>query len=53
MIASDQAIDFIIEALHGANAIAFDYYAGKGIEYPLPEAEALVNRIAELAENTL
>ena len=49
MVSSDGAMGFIIQALRGANAIAFHVYQEKGMEYPLRNAEALVSRIAELA----
>ena len=50
LISSDAAIDFIIESLRGANAIAFDSYEEHGLQFPLREAEALVSRIEELVK---
>ena len=53
VVSSDRAIHFIIEALHGANAVAFDVYQKKGMQYPLREAETVVNKIEELAKHML
>ena len=49
IVGSEEAMDFIIEALRGANAIAFDVFEEKGMPFPLREAEALVDRIEEIA----
>lgn len=53
VVGGEGALDFAIEALYGANAIAFDVFDEKGMQYPLREAEALVERIAELARRNL
>jgi hypothetical protein len=37
--------DFVIQALYGANAVAFEFFRQRKIEYPLADAEALVEQI--------
>ena len=40
---------FIVDALHGANAVAFDFFRRRGKEqFPLEKAEALVKHIQRL-----
>lgn len=43
---ADQA-KFIIDALRGANAMAFEFFRQRDEEFPLREAEALVAKVAE------
>lgn len=45
-------VAFIVNGLHGANAMAFEFFRQRGgEEYPLREAEELVNQVAQrLAE---
>jgi hypothetical protein len=47
------SLDFMIESLHGANAIAFDVFGEHGIEYPLRQAELLVDQIRQLVSRRL
>jgi len=48
MVFSDQAAEFIVGSLRGANAMAYEFFRQKGEEpFPLREAEELVSRIAE------
>lgn len=47
IVSSDSAVDFVINSLYGANAIALDEFGEKGMEYPLAEAEELVGKIRE------
>jgi hypothetical protein len=49
IVASTSPLDYVIGELHGANALAFEFYRQKGMQYPLREAEQLVVRIRELA----
>lgn len=44
-IESDRPEDFVIESLYGANAVAFEFFRQKRIEFPLAEAEMLVSQI--------
>jgi len=44
----NKLLEFAIDALHGANAIAFDIFNEKGIVYPLDKAENLINKVARL-----
>ena len=37
--------DFVIGSLYGANAVAFEFFRQRKIEYPLADAEALVEQI--------
>lgn len=46
-VSNDDVMDFLIESLHGANAVAFAFFRRKGMDYPLKEAEALVAEIRE------
>ena len=39
---SAAVIDYLIEELHGANALAFEFYRQKGIKFPLAEAEKVI-----------
>jgi hypothetical protein len=38
---------FIIDSLHGANAMAFEFFRQKGEEFPLRDAENLVAKVEE------
>jgi hypothetical protein len=53
VVNSDGAFDYVIGELYGANALAFEFYRQKGMQYPLAEAENLVSRIRELARQYL
>ena len=44
-VESNTALEFVIRELHGANALAFEFYRQKKIDFPLAEAEELVGRI--------
>ncbi len=46
---SPDPLDYLIDELHGANALAFEFYRQKKMEYPLREATQLVKRIRDLA----
>jgi hypothetical protein len=47
LVESEMPEPFIIESLHGANAVAFEFFRQKGMDYPLAEAEELVDKIEE------
>jgi len=51
IVSSDRVLDFIIEALRGANAIASDVYRKRCLPYPLRKAEELVTNIEQLAKH--
>lgn len=40
-------VQFIVDALHGANAMAFEFFRQREESFPLREAEALVRKVAE------
>jgi len=46
IVHSDQALEFVIQSLHTANGLAFQIFHRKGIEFPLQEAEALIDLVA-------
>jgi hypothetical protein len=50
IVASDAALDFVIRELHGANALAFEFFRRKQLNFPLADAERMVSRIQRLAE---
>jgi hypothetical protein len=49
VVESDAALDFVVRELHGANALAFEFYRQKKMEFPLADAEQLVGRIRQAA----
>ncbi len=49
IVESDAALDFVIRELHGANALAFEFYRQKKMEFSLADAEQLVDRIRKAA----
>jgi hypothetical protein len=49
VVESEAALDFVIRELHGANALAFEFYRQKKMEFSLAEAEQLVGRIRQAA----
>lgn len=53
MVASNAALDYVVGELHGANALAFEFYRQKNMHYPLREAEELVAKIRQMAAATL
>lgn len=46
---SDSPLDYLIDELYGANALAFEFYRQNGMKYPLAEAEKVVAKIRETA----
>lgn len=50
VVSSEAPLDFVIRELQGANALAFEFYRQKGIQYPLGDAEKLVAQIREIAD---
>lgn len=50
MVHNDAALDYVIEELYGANALAFEFYRQKKMDYPLADAEKLVGEIRQIAE---
>lgn len=42
---SSKIREFIVESLHGANAVAFEFFRQQGLDFPLSHAEAMVLRI--------
>jgi hypothetical protein len=53
VVESEEALDFVIRELHGANALAFEFYRQKEMEFPLADAEQLVGRIRQAAAGTV
>ena len=49
MVSSNSALEFIVDSLHGANAVAFEVFRQKGMDYPLRKAEELVASIRDIA----
>ena len=47
LVGSPESDDYAIDSLHGANAVAFEYFRQRNITFPLREAEELVSRIGE------
>lgn len=47
VIESNSALDYLIKELHGANALAFEFYRQKGMQFPLAAMEKLVFEIGE------
>jgi hypothetical protein len=47
LVNSPGLTDFAIESLRGANAVAFEFFRVRGLEFPLREAEELVDQITE------
>ncbi|MCC7568260.1 MAG: hypothetical protein KO463_01415 [Candidatus Methanofastidiosa archaeon] len=45
VVQSADPLEYLIMELHGANALAFEYFRKRGIDFPLREAEALVQAI--------
>ncbi len=45
IILSTKADLFVIESLYGANAVAFEFFRQKGMQFPLADAEKLVSEI--------
>lgn len=43
---SADPVAFIVDALRGANAMAFEFFRRQGEEFPLRDAEALVDKIS-------
>ena len=50
VVSSRSALDFVILELHGANALAFEFYRQKHMQYPLAEAEERVRQIRGATE---
>lgn len=49
MVHSKSALDFVIKELYGANALAFECYRQKKIDFALADAEKLVAEIRRIA----
>jgi len=47
---ADQQVQFIVDALHGANAMAFEFFRQRGENFPLRAAEALVQEVSARIE---
>jgi hypothetical protein len=45
--AGGKQAEFIVDALRGANAMAFEFFRQQGQEFPLREAETLVSSVAD------
>ena len=45
VVESSDPEDFVIESLYGANAVAFEFFRQKNMDFPLAEAEQLVAKI--------
>ena len=50
---SDSLGSYLVDQLHGANAIAFHYFHDRGMEYPLREAEQFVHRLRKEVNGAL
>ena len=46
-VSNDQVMDFLIDSLKSANAVAFDFFRNKGLNFPLAVAEEMVGKIYE------
>jgi len=53
VVTSNTALDYVVDELHGANALAFEFYRQRNMAYPLREAEQLVAKIRENAAAAL
>jgi hypothetical protein len=42
-----QIVQTLLDGLHAANAIAFDFFSTKGVDFPLADAESIVARAAD------
>lgn len=49
IVHSETALAFIVQSLHGANAMAFEFFRQKGDEFRLRDAEELVSWVASTA----
>jgi hypothetical protein len=47
VVRREALVEFLMDSLHGANAMAFEFFRQQGEMFPLRDAEELVNRIAE------
>ena len=47
VVSQSDFMAFLIESLHGANAMAFEFFRQKGEYFPLREAEGLVSATAQ------
>ena len=47
MVESPSLDSFLIDSLRQANRVAFERFAKKGIDFPLPEADDLVKRVEQ------
>ena len=52
VVDGNSPLEFLISELHGANAMAFEFYRQKGVQYPLAAAERLVAEINDSAMGT-
>ncbi len=53
VISGPAVLEYVVEALLGANALAFESYRQKGLDYPLPEANKLAREIGERAKTIM
>lgn len=53
LVNSQTLKDFLVESLHAANQLAFDFFQRRGIDYSLAEADNLVQRIAQRMHSRL
>lgn len=47
VLREETGYDFVVNALHGANAMAFEFFRQKGQSFPLRAAEDLVAQVAQ------
>lgn len=52
-IGKSNLTSFLVDSLHGANAMAFDYFRQRGESFSLLEAEKLVDQVAECLKGDL
>jgi hypothetical protein len=53
VVTSPNVSEYIVESLHGANAVAFEFFRQRNIEFPLREAEDLVRQIKDRLKEEL
>lgn len=52
IVKSTKPHEFVMECLHGANAIAFEFFRQKGIQFPLAAAEKLLIEVKNSIRDT-
>jgi hypothetical protein len=47
LVSSPMLKEYLVESLHGANAVAFEFFRKKGLHFSLRDGESLVQKIKE------